>query len=122
LEKEYKNKKDIRLTYQGVQAFVGANHFQFVGWKKTLQSITPFDMQKPLGQVKQLDDRLNAAGYLRLMTTKPLIQNMSNQIPENSRKAKDSSSQEVFKVKNIPFIKKFLLSIHDRIFTLYYGK
>lgn len=122
LEKEYKNKKDIRLTYQGVQAFVGANHFQFVGWKKTLQSITPFDMQKPLGQVKQLDDRLNAAGYLRLMTTKSLIQNMSNQIPENSRKAKDSSSQEVFKVKNIPFIKKFLLSIHDRIFTLYYGK
>ncbi len=122
LEKEYKNKKDIRLTYKSVQAFAGANHFQFVGWKKTLQAMTPFDMQKPLGQVKQLDDRLNAGGYLRLMTVKPLIQNMSNQISETIKKPGSVSPKKIFRIRNIGIIKKTLLWIHDRIFTLYYDK
>jgi glycosyltransferase involved in cell wall biosynthesis len=122
LEQEYKNKKDIRLTYKGIQAFVGANHFQFIGWKKTLQAITPFEMQKPLGQVKQLDDRLNTGGYLRLMTAKPFIQNMSNRIPETINKTEAVPPKRAFRIKNISVIKKTLLWIHDRIFTLYYDK
>ena len=122
LEQEYKNKKDIRLTYRGVQAFIGANHFQFIGWKETLRAVTPFDMQKPLGQVKQLDERLNKGGYLRLMTTNPLIQNMSNQIAETIKKPEPASPKKTFKIKNIVIIKKTLLRIHDRIFTLYYDK
>jgi hypothetical protein len=122
LEQEYKNKKDIRLTYKGIQALVGANHFQFIGWKKTLQAITPFEMQKPLGQVKQLDDRLNTGGYLRLMTAKPFIQNMSNRIPETINKTEAVPPKRAFRIKNISVIKKTLLWIHDRIFTLYYDK
>ena len=31
-----------------------------------------------MGQVKQLDERMNAAGLLRLMTAEPLAMNMSN--------------------------------------------
>ncbi len=122
LEEEYRKRGDIRLTYKGIQAFVGANHFQFVGWKKVLQSLTPFEMQKPLGQVRQLDECLNANGYLRLMTTKPLVQNMSNQVPENISTKPVRIQKKAFKIKNISLIKKVLLWIHDRIFTLYYGK
>ncbi len=122
LRKEYQSKKDTRLTYKDVQAFVGANHFQFVGWKKTLQSITPFDMQKPLGQVKQLDERLNEAGYLRLMITRPLIQNMSNKVSERLNKSGKIHAKRTLRVKDIPLVKKTLLRIHDRIFTIYYGK
>ena len=33
-----------------------------------------------MGQVKQLDQRINADGYLRLMTAEPLAMNMSNQV------------------------------------------
>ncbi len=122
LEQEYKSKKDTRLTYKGVQAYVGANHFQFIGWKETLRAVTPFDMQKPLGQVKQLDDRLNKGGYLRLMTVNPLIQNMSNQISETVKKPESASPKKTFRFRNIAIIKKTLLWIHDRIFTLYYDK
>ena len=31
-----------------------------------------------MGQVRQLDQRMNEAGYLRLMVTDPLAMNMSN--------------------------------------------
>ena len=122
LEKEYKKRKDIRLTYKGVQAFAGANHFQFIGWKKVLQTVTPFDMQKPLGQVKQLDERLNANGYLRLMTAKPHIQNMSNQIPGSLEKTGYKKRKKKNRICDIPVLKKTLLEIHDHIFKLYYGK
>ncbi|HAF62877.1 MAG TPA: hypothetical protein DCK95_11215 [Anaerolineaceae bacterium] len=120
LKHEYENKIDTRLTYQHIEAFVGANHFQFTGWKRTFQQCLPFDMEKPLGQVRQLDERLNDAGYLRLMINKPLIQNMSNRVSQNDQKTNLVSSKKRFKLRNVNFIKKTLLRIHDRIFTLYY--
>jgi hypothetical protein len=35
-------------------------------------------MDKPMGQVRQLDKRMNDAGLLRLMVSDPLAMNMSN--------------------------------------------
>ncbi len=122
LIREFNARKDYLLTYKDVNAFVGANHFQFIGWKKNLQKCLPFDMQKPLGQVKQLDERLNTMGYLRLMIDKPLIQNMSNRILEPNEKAKTIITKRRFQIKNLSIIRKTLLWIHDRIFTLYYDK
>jgi len=120
LEQEYKNKTDTRLTYKNVETFVGANHFQFTGWKKTLQKCLPFDMQKPLGQVRQLDERLNDAGYLRLMINKPLIQNMSNRVPTEKPMPKAIGKKRKYRLRDSAVIKKVLLRIHDWIFSLYY--
>jgi len=120
LKYEYESKTDTRLTYRNIEAFVGANHFQFTGWKRILQQCLPFDMEKPLGQVRQLDERLNAGGYLRLMINKPLIQNMSNRIPADDLKINAASHNKKFRLRDIRLIKKILLRIHDRIFTLYY--
>lgn len=120
LKQEYENKTDTRLTYKNVEAFVGANHFQFTGWKKTLQECLPFDMQKPLGQVRQLDERLNEAGYLRLMINKPLIQNMSNRVPTEKPTSKAIGKKKKVRLRDNAVIKKVLLRIHDWIFSLYY--
>ncbi len=115
--------QDVKITYKGVTAFAGANHFQFVGWKETLRSFTPFQMDKPMGQVRMLDKRLNECGYLRLMTADPLVQNMSNTLPDELR---DQPRQEPQKrtgmrkrIANLAPFRKVLLWLHDAIFRLY---
>jgi glycosyltransferase involved in cell wall biosynthesis len=121
----YETSQDIRLTYKNVSAIVGASHWQFTAWKKTLQEFLPFDMSRPMGQVRQLDERMNEAGYLRLMPTDMLAQNMSNRVPDAYRQvgavdSKSSKSPKRRRWLDIPFIKNRLLAIYDRIFRWYY--
>jgi glycosyltransferase involved in cell wall biosynthesis len=123
--KEYETHENVRISYQGLSAFAGASHWQFLAYKAPLQRCLPFNMDKPLGQVITLDEQLNAAGYLRLMTSEPLTQNMSNRLdwihvpPATITK----TAQRVHfskKVLQYPPIKRVLLAIYDRIFRTYF--
>ena len=78
IRSHYDRTRDIQLTYNGVSAFVGASHWQFLARKDILSRFLPFSMTRPMGQVRQLDQRINEAGYLRLMPVDPLVMNMSN--------------------------------------------
>jgi hypothetical protein len=123
----YEATQDIRLRFQGVEAVVGASHWQFVARKSTLQQFLPFEMDRPMGQVRELDRRVDQAGLLRLMTPEPYVMNLSNTLLEPSselpaggiKSAPISLGQKLLEAR---WIKRLLLGVYNRIFRWYYSK
>ncbi len=122
--KVYAETRDWCITYEGVTALAGASHWQFTAYKSTLQQFLPFDMDKPMGQVRQLDKRVNDAGLLRLMVPEPLAMNMSNTMGYLRGDLKSGQKKErvSFRKRLLEFgpVKRTLLSTYNKIFNWYY--
>ncbi|MBP6177558.1 MAG: hypothetical protein KA480_04490, partial [Anaerolineales bacterium] len=125
--KVYAETSDWRIQYKGLTALAGASHWQFTAYKSTLQKFLPFDMDKPMGQVRQLDNRMNDAGLLRLMVSDPLAMNMSNtlgylrgELGKGQAKAKKGKGL-ARRVLDFAPIKKMLLAVYNKIFSWYYS-
>lgn len=120
IHSRYETTQDVRLNYRGVTALAGASHWQFVAYKKVLAQFLPFDMDRPMGQVKQLDRRMNETGLLRLMTAEPLAMNISNSlrgISTPAHKPADAKGKRL--ILDLPFVKSILLKIYGQIFRWY---
>ena len=128
-KKVYAETKDWRIQYKGVTTIAGASHWQFTAYKSTLQQFLPFDMDKPMGQVRQLDKRMNDAGLLRLMVSDPLAMNMSNTLgylrgelgKENGKVKSKKKTSWKRHVLELGLIKRILLAVYNKIFTWYYS-
>src|SRR5512138_3070785 len=123
--KVYAETRDRVIRYKGLTALAGASHWQFTAYKSTLQQFLPFDMDRPMGQVRQLDKRMNDAGLLRLMVSDPLAMNMSNtlgylrgELKAGPKKRRASLKRRLLEAAPV---KRVLLAIYNRIFHWYYS-
>ncbi len=125
INEETASQSALAATSDEIVAYAGASHWQFTAYKSTLQQFLPFDMDKPMGQVRQLDKRMNDAGLLRLMVSDPLAMNMSNTLGYLRGELKDAGKKKRVsfgkRVLEVGFIKKMLLAVYNKIFSWYYS-
>lgn len=71
--------EDILLTRAGVQAFVSAQHMQFLAPKQALLGALPREWSgRLMGQMRELDSEVDRLGYLRLSTAQPYTRFIGN--------------------------------------------
>jgi len=85
---ETEGMEDIIVTYQGVQAWVSAHHFQVVCPKAIVKEILEEMLPEgwsdhAMGRMVELDDRMDAKGYLRLTTRQQTMVLLGNAISED---------------------------------------
>lgn len=124
-EKFYAYNPAHRISYQGKQCFAGAGHFQFAGRKEYFQAVAPLHAERPMGgEVRNLDIAINAAGYLRLCTPDWHVEHMGNTVQERFKlELKEDEGAEKSAVKEnrllrIPFVRRILESLYNRIFKI----
>ncbi len=123
----YESSSDLLITYRGERALIGAAHWQFVAYRSVLQAFLPLGIQRPLGDDRKLDDAINQAGYLRLMTLEPFVRHLGNTLPSDlangsrmGNKIGIRSQALSRRILDSPLIKRLLLGIYNRIFRWYF--
>ena len=133
--------EDTWLTYQGLQAGIGAGHFQFVSPREALNSAAPFPYVMPMGNERYLDDQINQAGYLRLTTTGMFVRHIGNRLTGDGfdfasdvqKRTPAGLANKAVAVKparrsfrarllNLPPVRRTLLAVYNIIFRLYYDR
>lgn len=80
-------RNDVRLSRNGVSAYVGAQDFQFVTTRAAVQAALPLRLEDPTCAYDPIyspvfEEKLDAAGFWRLSTCRYLVHHMGNHVPD----------------------------------------
>ncbi|HAF47883.1 MAG TPA: hypothetical protein DCL08_01420 [Anaerolineaceae bacterium] len=86
-ESEVAGIEDVIVKYRGLEAWVSAHHFQMVTSKKVMQKILSEMLpggwtDRVMGRMIEMDDLMDAKGYLRFCTREQTIRLMGNAISD----------------------------------------
>jgi len=135
-QEETEGIEDILVKHHDVEAWVGAHHFQMVTPKRVILPI--IDEMLPsrwndgmMGRMVEMDDLMDAKGYLRLTTRDQKIKLMGNTITNKIRQVARSHGLEVEatkfqsepkelirKIVSIPVIRKVMQFVVNKFHHL----
>ncbi|MDH5605606.1 MAG: glycosyltransferase family 2 protein [Anaerolineae bacterium] len=122
----YEENEDHCIVYQGQRYYIGAAHFQFIARKQVLQQALPIPSERPMGQVRLLDEKINELGFLRLTTEDWHVRHMGNTIPQDEDlrvwdiAARAAAPRPGSRLARIKAVRKLLQWIYNRVFEILY--
>jgi glycosyltransferase involved in cell wall biosynthesis len=129
---ETKDQLDVRLTFNGVDAYPAANHFQYLAPKEVLVKALPEDWTGQLmGHMIELEEAIDRQGVLRLSTTERYVRHLGNVVSgEIAGEARlmgiDVESKSFSRRENhrwiyiIPGMRRVLNWIYGKLYELLY--
>ena len=99
-ESEVEGLEDVIVKYQGLEAWVSAHHFQMVSPKNVLQEVVSEMLpqgwtDRVMGRMVEMDDLMDAKGYLRFCTREQTVRLMGNVISEEVEELAQKSGLSV---------------------------
>ncbi len=130
-QEEIAGLEDIVLTFNGVEAFVSAHHFQFVAPRELMLQALPRDWSGNLmGQMIDLEQAVDDLGYLRLSTRQQTVHLLGNSLsPEMKEKAHSfglelvksrfsGSSRLLSRLSKVPGVRRAAYLVYNRLYEL----
>lgn len=131
----FKDRNDLVLHSNEVEAIAGANHYQFMAHKELLlQSLPENWVGRLMGHMVEVDETVDQAGYLRISTTGRHTRHIGNQInPDLAEEAAQlgirggleqsrSSSGGSRWITRLPGGRRVALALYDRLFDVINSK
>jgi hypothetical protein len=124
--------EDVRMTYQGIQTFASAGHYQFVARKdRIIQALPAAWSMNLMGQMRDLDIAIDNLGLLRVCTEPATIRLLGNQINEEGAKMirehgimveaaspVDRPAGWKTRLFRLPFVRKIAYFFYERLFKI----
>lgn len=127
--------EDVVVTYHGVKAWVSAHHFQVMMPKQVFLEILTDMLPEGwsdlmMGRMVEMDDRMDAKGYLRLTTFPQTMRLLGNVIDEEvaqlaardgigvSAAAGTPKTQQKWSLANYPRVRNLIQGLINRLYHL----
>lgn len=131
-QSEIKGLDDVLISYKGIQVWASAGHYQFVAKKDDILQALPDTWSSNLmGQMRDLDVKIDKMKLLRLCTTPPTLRLLGNQIDEDAARiihqygvdvktveAEQQTDGLKAKFYRLPIIQKIAYALYQRLFKI----